>query len=172
MPDPLKPSIMNDFRESLGVNTSPSFFNEATPLTPVALVSGNVGFPKPRTNQKLHYTLVHNTGVAGPFQIASVTSTSKVYLVGVECVQFVAVANTATFYDDITGNGPGVGANTVYTDLNGYIASVPNVATIGSKTSFFPSLPIEVKRGIRVATGGAGVDVNIYVYWIEEDAVN
>lgn len=168
MPDPLKPSIMQDFRDALGTNGSPSFFDSNTPPVPVAIIAGNVGYPRPRSNQRLRYTTIRTDATNRQFQVATASATTKIYYVGLQYNNNAAVVATATVWDGNSGSPPSLSGGTAYQEDAGYITNFVSEGTLYAKLSAYLPYPMEMKYGIRVSGGGVGQDLQVTILYIEE----
>lgn len=169
MNTPVKASIQNDFKQELGCQSAPAFFNNETPLTPVAVIAGNIGISKPRSNQKLKYTTVRVGNASTQYQIATASSTKRVYFLGMFYCNNAAVAANLTVYDATTGATPTVNTNTSYADELGFIMNLISTATVNDKSGQFLPYPLEIKQGIRAQGGGAGQDNTYTIYFLEEE---
>jgi hypothetical protein len=165
MISPLKQSIQVDFRSECGVQSAPAFFNSEVPLTPVVIVAGNVGFPKPRNNQILKtYFFQHVATDADNISIPS--STKKVYFVGVLANVSSGVGGTVNFFifDSTTKN------SRTDADTNILTFRAAPVASTNLTFSDFPPLPVELKSALRVAsTVAVSGSAEGVIYYIEED---
>lgn len=171
MQDPLKASTMNDFRNALGINTSPSFY-ETTPITPVAIIGGNLGLPKPKSNQRLRYTTINAGGTNTEFQVATPTSTTTISYLGFSVSNFAAFSGSFVVYDGSSGTYPTLSANTSYPDDLGVLSLFVFPATVGYNFNLFQTLPAKVKKGLRINAGGASQSFIIVVWYLEEDIIN
>lgn len=163
MPDTIKPSVMQDFRNELGVTTSPSFFEGKTPLQPVAIIAGNIGFVKPRTSQKLlSYSATAAAGSNYNYQIATVT-TKNIYFVGISYSEGNITAGTPlALFDEASGTGYSALPNTTSV----YTASPP----ANGQDAFYPPFPIPIKAGLRIyVQNPVASGVTFVVHYIEED---
>lgn len=166
-PDPINPSIMQDFRDAIGVSSSPSFFDSSTPLTPVAIVGGNVGFPKPRNNQKFKYATLRCTTSQTAYQIATASATTRIYFIGVLSSNNAAVSSNIVIFDGISGTGPTIPQGSVLTEEAGNVSNFYSGSTINSLSTFIP-YPVQMKQGLRATTGGLSQDCTFTVYYLEE----
>lgn len=165
--DTIKPSVMQDFRNELGVASSPSFFDGKTPLTPVSVVAGNIGFVKPRSSQKLlAYSGTAAAGADYNVQITAVTTTKNVYFVGLTWASggISAGLNFAGF-DAASGTG--------YPSIPHTIGIFNTNPTPNAAGQFYPPFPIPCKAGIRLFMNNPGASGTTFnLHYIEEDPVN
>lgn len=156
---PVKSSVQRDFRVELGTQACPAAFDDSTPLTPVALIAGNIGLPKPRSNQILKHQRYVITG-AQTTQVATASSTLKVSLIGALFItNSTASAGSMQIYDDTSGSESDASQ----------IIQYNNPAGATNYSLFFP-LPIECNKGIRLRadTPAPGASI-ILPIWLEED---
>jgi len=163
----VKSSIMQDFRTELGTAGAPSSFEDTTPISPIAIVAGNIGLPKPRSNQRIKtYFFSHTSTTA--VQIETVSSTKKYYLLGV--VNTIVTGAGGSVNSHIFDRTSGTGRTTGDTDI-------PLFRTVGtaSTTVIFSDIfnyPVEMKIGIRLYTAvAASSSAEGVVYYLEEDVI-
>lgn len=167
MENKLKSTVMQDFRDALGVNGAPSSFEDQTPIVPVSIVGGNLGLPRPKANQRLrHVEMQISGGASTDYQLATNTRTTKVYFVGCKIETNAATATGVTIWDADSGAAPAFTVNTVINDTFYVFASIP--ATSGINKDYIIPMPSACSRGIRINAGGAGVGLIVQVWYLEE----
>jgi len=166
---PISADIQSAYRQAFKAQVAPAVFDTETPLTPVALVGGNLGLPRPLSNQKLRYSAINASAANTNFQLSTASSSLRVYFLYAISFQFAAVASGAIVFDATSGSGSAPGANSNTLDDAGYLVQLSLPATIGSYADTKLPLPVELKNGLRINAGAAGVSNLIYVFWIEEN---
>lgn len=167
MADTIKSSVMSDFRNELGVSTSPSFFDGKSPLSPVAIIAGNIGFVKPRTSQKLlSYSATAAAGGNHNTQITTTSTTKNVYFVGISYSEGNITAGTPlALFDESTGTG--------YSGLPNTTSIYTSAPPANGQGHFYPPFPIPCKAGIRIfIQNPVASGVTYVVHYVEEDPIN
>jgi hypothetical protein len=166
MIQPINRTVANDYRQALGVADAPQMIDTEIPITPVLLV--NNSFPKPSTSQKLKYFTVGIHTALTSYQIATASSTTKIYFIGIKVINGGAVALNPAVFDGTSGNSPAIAANTTYADGAGLLANPICPATNGTQDETILPLPVQVNNGIRLTMGGAAQAGVVIIYYIEE----
>lgn len=165
---PIDKYLGQDYRVALRVPSSPSFIDTEVPITPI--IDINKGLPRPNSKQIFHKSMVLISGAPADFNITTVTSSRKVFLLGVVTRQASAtVAVNVNVYDASSGSVPTINNNTVMEDT-GYIMQCWQLATAGAGTMEIVMLPLpsEINYGIRINAGAVSASFFMFVYWIEE----
>lgn len=155
-------------------NSSMDLLDNAVPA--IILNPNNAGvevqpaLPKANSNQSLKYSTIHVNGTATDYQLATVTSTKRVYFLGFMGENDAANVVDMQIWDGTTGTdrAAGFSNNTAYPQETGLIARYGMTATAQTSISCFLPLPVEVTSGLRMTSGGASQHCIWIVYWIEE----
>jgi len=167
---PIRQYLQEDFRRETGAQDAPTIFDGDTPLAPVVIVGGNIGIPKPRSNQVIHRSSIFVDATARTYQIASASSATKVYVLGIVGIQSSATNQNIVLWDATSGSQPALSAGVLYQDTSGDELVLIHQAVIGSTFTQFLPYPREMKNGIRVETSATvGASSHYFVYWIEEN---
>ena len=143
---------------------SPSFVDDQIPVTPVSIVGGNIGLPKPRANQRTRYAYRIALHADTYYQIATNSSTKQYYYVGViASCSAAAVAHTDFVFDAASGNTPASDTDEIMLYERNFIANSGDTAVL--------PIPLKMTNGIRLRLGDAGAAMNAWaiVVYIEED---
>jgi hypothetical protein len=160
-------SIQQDFRDIVGVTSAP-IDTIKTDILPVAVITGNLGLPKPKSNQRLRWTLVALGNSSTEYQLATATNTTKIYLVGFNMANFNATSGSFGLWDTTSAGILSISGNTAYQDQSAYLGFVNFGTATNERYNLILPMPIEIKQGLRAFGGGAGISCWVTVYYIEE----
>ncbi len=151
---PISKFVAQDYRESLQTADAPSFVDTDLQVLPV--IDIQKGFPKPNARQQLKTYMV-SKGIAADQQIATTGINTRIYFLG-----FESTMNAGNLIVGDATSGTLAGADAATNLL--FYSSV--AAT--TYTQFFPTLPREVKTGLRVTASAA---ISLIMYYIEETII-
>ena len=161
---PIDKFLMQDYRRDMRTPDCPSYIDTRVPITPVKTIG--TGFTTPNSKQKLRHTLIDIGGTSTDFQIATVTASKNVYLLGYHYWVTNTTNSEVKMWDAASGSAPSISANTKYEDEGALLLYI--APQTGWYTFVLP-LPKKVTTGIRLTAGGASVSAFLVVYYIEED---
>ncbi len=160
---PIDKYLAQDYRNTLRTFEAPQNIDTKNPVIPV--IDIQKGFPKPNAKQTLKtYDLLRQNAASGDTQIATSSSTLKIYFVGAlynaNGTNYTQ-ASQSTIQDSTSGTpGTSLGAT------NNMGTFIGNANTM---ISLFPSLPRECIYGIRASVVAPTTGNTILtIYYIEE----
>jgi len=169
MIQPTNKYLMADYRSQLGTNDAPQMIDTEIPLAPVVMI--NRGLPTASASQRLRWAELAVGNVSTQYQIATASSTLKVYLVAVTSTTLGAASTPFRVFDAISGAGPNPAANTMVQDQSAGLIYMSSPAVAGSFSKVALPISVQVQNGIRLVGGGAGQAAEVIVYWLEETLV-
>lgn len=163
MIQPIRKSVMSDYRYSMGTADCPQFLDTEQPITPVAVV--NQGLPIPKASQEVKTIFYSKTSTA-QVQVSTVSSNQRVWLLGWELTSNGTTSASDIWLFDATSGTPTVADGSLL--IKGRILSGVSV----EKRHMYP-LPIEFKSGLRIDINCAGAtpENRLIIYYCEESLI-
>jgi len=161
---PIDKYLAQDYRDTLRTFDSPQNIETKNPIIPV--IDIQKGFIKPNSKQKLCNAFVYAGATTTRVQLATASTSLKVYFVAMQSINFAANVGDTILFDAISGNAPTTTAGNVYTGVDAptcrhYLPASGNLTTT-------PTIPVQVTNGLRVEFGGTSQNYYVMIWWIEE----